>query len=408
MLTAVKANDQQISVYLGVAYIRVFKALKVPTLIFVAKFRELYFVSSSRRATILHIDTETQYSPRAVDNLRADLNKTPESGHDALVVARLHEIHGNRSNRTADLLRSIVLNEIVGIRASTVAGLAAAVHPEALLRCITHLPRDARSHQIRNICGTIRWREALPLVALVRDEHKTLGGSKRLEEKERSLGVSFGNAFADGVLTLGLLCAIDTCLPYAHGAGDLHRSSGAETLFLFGAARDPQELLRELNRVHILTWLQQNYDTHLAIWALSNPSLLGEPRFYAIMQNAPQVVANLRHSGILGLGEVVAWLRGGSERDALERSIAALSLPDDVAGAKALKRTTLFSCKDLSEVVPHLSKQSRKSTSCSLSDDPWVAEIIESLLPEWHSTGQALIDAAQALHGRNPSSTWNS
>ena len=401
MFPGVKENNEQVSVCPAVARIRVHKAQKVPTLLFVAKFRELYFVSSAKRVTILRIDTETQHSPRVVDSIIADLLEAPESGRDALLGARLHELHGNKSNRITDILRSIVVNELAGIRSSTAATLASVIHPEAIVRCLMHLPRGTRSHQIRNICGTIRWHDALPLVALVRDEHKTSHASKRLEEKERSIGVSFSNAFADDVLTLGLLCATDTCLPYGHDYSNLHRSSGAETLFLFGAARDPRELLRDLNKVHIITWLQQNYDTQLAVWALSNPSLLGEPRFYAIMQNAPQVVANLRQGGILGLSEVVDWLRAGSERDAIERSVAVLSLPDEIAGAKALKRTTLFSCKDLSEVVPHLSKQSQKSTSCALSDDPWVAEIIESLLPEWHSTARALVNAAQALRGHN-------
>lgn len=352
-----------------------------------AKFREIYFVSSSRSATVraitLHIDTETQHSPRAADNLIRDLKETPESGRDALVVARLHELQGNKSSRAANLLRSIVADELAGISASTVAVLARTMHPSTILRCIRQLAYENHSYRGRHICGAIRWHDSLALVSLIR---------------EGRVSLSPYTEFADDTLTLGLLLASYAHLPYGYSTSDLHRSSGSETLFLFGAAQAPDELLIELKRVHRVTWLQLNYDINLAVWALSNPTLSGSARRYAIAQNAPQVIAGLRYCGVLGLSDVGAWLRGEEERDTLERTMAVLSLDNNLVGVKALKKTALMLHDNLSEVVPHLSKQSLKGISSVLSDDPLIAEIIESLLPGWHSGVYSLLEVAQTLY----------
>ena len=358
-----------------------------------AYLRKNHFASHGLTPSLPCTNTGTQYCPQIVKNLIWDLQETPESGRDALVNARLHELNGNRSDQAADLLRDIVTDELAGIRASTIAGLATTIHPTAILRCIMRLPKYTRAHQIRHICGTIGWRDALPLVALIRDEQTSLGPYAE---------------FNDDTLTLGLLLASDTHLLYGHTSSDLHRASGAETLFLFGACRDPSELLREITKVHIITWLRHNYDTHLAVWAFNNPALVGEPRYYALMQNAPQVVASLRNDGILSSRDVVAWLRGGSARESFERIVTVLSLSDNLVGAVALKKATLFCCKDLSDVAIHLSKQSRKSTSYILSDDPSISEIIENLLPEWRSTSRALVEVAQALHGHYTPTKLNS
>ena len=364
----------------------VIKAQKVPTLIFVAKFREVYFVSSSRSATVraivLHVDTETQYSPRAADNLIRDLKETPESGRNALVVARLHELQGNKSSGAANLLRGIVADELAGISAATVSILAQTMHPSAIVRCIIQLANENSSYQGRHICGALRWHDSLALVSMIR---------------EGRISLSPYTEFADDTLTLGLLLASHTHLPYSYSTSDLHRSSGSETLFLFGAAQAPDELLSELKRVHIVTWLRLNYDTNLAVWALSNPTLSGGARCYAIAQNAPQVIAGLRHYGVISLSDVGVWLRGGGERDTIERTTAVLNLDNDLVGVKALKKTALILHDNLCEVIPHLSKQSLKSISSVLSDDPLIAEIIESLLPGWHSGVYSLIDTAKTL-----------
>lgn len=363
-----------------------------------AYLRKHDFVSLGLSPSVPDTTTGTQYCNQIVENLVWDLQETPESGRDALVIARLHELNGNRSDLAVDLLHLIITDKLAGISASTIAGLAATMHPGVILRYIMRImriPKYTPSHQIRfrHICGTVEWQDALPLVALIRDEQASLGPYAE---------------FNDKTLTLGLLLASNTHLPYGHASSDLHRASGPETLFLFGACRDPSELLRELNKVQIITWLRHNYDTHLAVWAFNNPALVGESRYYALMQNAPQVVASLRNDGILSLHDVVTWLRRGSAREYLERIVTVLSLSDDLVGVVALKKTALFCCKDLSDVTIHLSKQSRKSASYILSGDPSISEIIENLLPEWCSTSRALIEVAQALHGHYTPTKLNS
>lgn len=327
------------------------------------------------------------HSPQPAELLLRALEETPESGRDALVAARLHALRGNRSHRSADLLRILATSEIPGVRASTVAGLAVSMDPSTILRCLSQLP-PTRTYQIRHICGPLRWRDALTFVSSVRDGR-------------RSLGPYIG--FNDDVLTLGFLLASDTHLPYGHDDISLHRSSGAETLFLFGAARAPGELLRELERHRILTWPQPNYDENLARWSLANPALSGRARLHALNQNAPQVIAGLRHDGLLGLAEVVTWLRTGTDQEVLDRSVAVLHLPDDLAGSRALKNSTLRLQGDVSELVPRLSGASRRALSRALSDDPVTAEIIEGLLPEWRSDPRELLAAARSLRGNEPS-----
>jgi hypothetical protein len=322
-------------------------------------------------------------SPEPAERLLRALEETPESGRDALITARLHELQGNSSHRAAHLLRVLATSEISGVHAATVSALAAVVSPSTVLRCLLHLP-PARSYQIRNVCGDIIWRDALTFVSAVRDG--------RL-----SPGPYIG--FNDDVLTLGFLLASDTHLPYGHDDFSLHRSSGAETLFLFGASRAPGELLREIERVHILTWPHLNYDLRLAQWTFANPALSGRPRLHALIQNAPQVVAGLRHSGTLSLAEVVSWLRTGNEQDVLARGVAVLHLPDEVAGSPALKSTSLRLLKDLSQLTPHLSEGSRRSLSRVLSADPVTAEIVEGLLPEWRSNARDLLSAARTFRG---------
>ena len=184
---------------------------------------------------------------------------------------------------------------------------------------------------------------------------------------------------------------------YGYNTSDLHRSSGSETLSIFGAAQAPDELLSELKRVNIVTWLHPNYDTNLAVWALSNPALSGNAHRRAIAQNAPKVIAGLRYCGVLGFSVVVDWLRGGAGHDTIDRTTAVLSLDNNIVGVKALKKTALILQGNLYEVIPHLSKQSLKSISSVLSDDPLIAEIIESLLPGWNSGVYSLIGAAKTL-----------
>jgi len=324
-------------------------------------------------------------SPRPVERLLRALEETPETGRDALVTSRLHELRGNRTHSAAHLLRVLATSELRGVRAATVAGLAATVHPSTILRCLIGLPA-ARSYPIRHICGTLRWQDALLFVSEVRDGR-------------RSLGPYVG--FTDDVLTLGSLLASDTHLPYGHNDPSLHRSSGAETIFLFGAARDPGELLREIERHSILTSLHPNYDENLTRWALANPALSGKPRLHAISQNSAQVVASLRHEGMLRLTEVASWLRTGTGAEIRDRSVSVLNLPEYLPGSRALKVTTIGLIDDLSELTPHLAGPARQSITRVLSSDPGTAEIVEGLLPEWRSKASELLAAARSLRGND-------
>lgn len=326
------------------------------------------------------------HAPHPADRLLQDLEATPENGRDSLVAARLHELRGNRSHRAAHLLQVLATSELPGVRPATVAVLAAALDPSTIVRCLSQLP-PTRSYQIRHICGTLRWRDALTFVASVRDGR-------------RSLGPYIG--FADDVLTLGFLLASDTHLPYGHDDISLHRSAGPETLFLFGASRAPGELLRVLEQHRILTWPQPNYDEDLSRWALANPALAGRARYHVLTQNSPQVIAALRHDGLLGLSDVVSWLRNGTAQEVLDRSVAVLHLPEDLPGSTALKASTLALLGDLAELTPRLSESARRSLSRSLSSDPAVAEIVEGLLPEWRSGVRDLLAAARSLRGDAP------
>lgn len=323
-------------------------------------------------------------SPLPAARLRRALEETPESGRDALVAARLHELKGNRTDLAAQLLKVLTTSELPGVRPATVAALSSVVAPSTVLRCLSRMP-PARSFQIRHICGTLRWQDALSLVSSIRDGRCSLGPYV---------------GFSDEVLTLGFLLASDTHLPYGHDQTEIHRGSGDETIFLFGASRAPGELLRELGRLRIFSWPQQNHDGHLARWALANPALAGSARRYALAQNAPQVIAGLRHDGLIGLAEVVAWLREGTGQEALERSIAVLHLPHDLPGALPLKATTLALQGDLSETISHLSEPTRRGLSTVLSADPMVAEVVDALLPEWRSDVRELLAAASALRER--------
>ena len=325
-------------------------------------------------------------SPAPADRLLADLVATPEGGRDALVVARLHELKGNRSDRAAELLRVLTVSELPGVRSSTVAILADTLDPSTITRCLERLPA-ARTFQVRHVCQGLGWRAALRLIANVRDGRVSLGPFV---------------GFDDELLVLGFLLASENYLPYGQDTVSLHRKDGAETVFLLGAARSPGEFMRELRRINVLSWPRHNYDHELVRWALANPSLAGGARSHVIAQNAPQVVSRLRSEGVLTLGEVGSWLQTGSPDEVRTRTLSVLSLPEGIPGSADLKRVALRLCPDLASVATHLAEGARATLSRSLSSDPATREIVEGLLEEWRSGAGDLIAAARTLRGDRP------
>lgn len=336
------------------------------------------------------VNLPPECSPAPAERLLVDLAATPEGGRDALVVARLHELKDNRSDRAAELLRVLTVSELPGVRSSTVAVLADMLDPSAILRCLERLPAS-RTFQVRHVCQGLEWRAALGLISNVRDGRMSLGPFV---------------GFDDEVLTLGFLLASANHLPYEQDTASLHRKDGAETVFLLGAARSPGEFIRELRRVKILSWPRHNYDYELVRWALANPALAGGARSHVITQNAPQVVSRLRSDGLLTMGETVSWLQAGSPDDVRTRTLSVLSLPEDVTGATELKRVAVRLCSDLAAVTAHLTEEARAALSRSLSLDPETREIVEGLLEEWRSGAGDLLATARSLRSNGPTNPF--
>jgi hypothetical protein len=232
------------------------------------------------------------------------------------------------------------------------------------------------------MCQSLGWRDALRLITNVRDGRLSLGPFV---------------GFEDEVLTLGFLLASDNYLPYGQDTMALHRQDGAETLFLLGAARSPGAFMQELRRFNVFSWPRHNYDYQMILWTLANPSLTGNTRSHAIVQNAPQVIARLRAEGHLTLRETIAWIQTGSPEEVRGRTLAVLNLPEGVPGSRDLKRTALRLCPDLAAVAAELSAETRTVMSSTLSDDPSLREIVEGLLEEWRSDAGELIAAARTL-----------
>jgi hypothetical protein len=321
------------------------------------------------------------YSTVAVVELQRLLQETPEAGRDALVASRLHGLVGNGSDRAAELLFDLATESLPGVRTSTVATLAGALSQRAVLRCLSRLPAT-RLFQIRHICENLQWRESLAFIAGVRDGRVRTGPFI---------------SFRDEVLALGSMLAVNTFIPYEQETLSLHRSNCSETLFLFGAARSPAELLRELESARIHTWPRLNYDTDLAKWALRNPALVGRARAHVIAQNSARVIAELRLEERITLPETVAWLRSGTAEKVLERTLTVMNLPEAVYGAPYLKRVALRLCTDLSALAGHLSQESLRTIARLLTTEGPSTDTVVGLLAGWYSNSADLLAVAEAI-----------
>lgn len=319
----------------------------------------------------------------AASSLHDALRATPPAGRTALLTARVHTLEGNASDAARDLLVELSESRIEGVSIAATARLASVLNPSVLVRVLRTLSAT-RVFAARHVCEQLRWRDALPLLADLRDGRLAPG-----------MHLSFG----DDLLALAAVFATGN----EHGDRDrlhgVHRRRGEETVLLLGAARDPRSFLREVRSVNVLTWPLPNDDVGLAAWAFANPALDGEARGHCVEQNTPRVIATLRASGVLGLHEVYRWVNP-PEGPRKDRILSVLNLPQAVQGAASLRRAALSSCRNVAEVCGELSCAERRRLAEELADqDPSRAEVVGALLGEWQGNVKSLLGTARSLLG---------
>jgi hypothetical protein len=323
--------------------------------------------------------------------VRAALDRTPPSGRDALLRARLHLLSGNASDDARDLLVDLAEGRIEGVSPATFSHLAGILHPSVRMRSVGLLA-GTRLFATRHICEQLHWRDALPLFADLRDGRLASGLHLSFIEELPSLAALFatGNEHA-----------------LRETSHTVHRRRGEETVFLLGAARSPGAFLREVRMVNVLTWPAPNDDESLAAWALANPALTGAARDFCLENNAPHVLSALRGKGVLGSGEIFRWFR--TQRGVrLDRIVSALSLPDEVFGVRNFRRVALSACRNVAEVGGMLSEDLRRRLALDLAGgDATIRETVHALLTEWEGTATTLRETAFRLTDIPPEETYS-
>jgi len=317
----------------------------------------------------------------AASSLHEALRATPPAGRVALLTARLHTLEGNASDAARDLLVELSESRIEGVSLAATAQLASVLDPSVLVRTLRTLSAT-RVFAARHVCEQLRWRDALPLLADLRDGRLAPG-----------IHLSFG----EDLLALAAVFATGNEHDDRDRLHDVHRRRGEETVLLLGAARDPRSFLREVRAVNVMTWPLPNDDVDLAAWAFANPALQGEAREHCVEQNTPRVIAALRASGVLGLHEVYRWINPleGHRKD---RILSVLNLPHEVQGAASLRRAALSSCRNVAEVCGDLSVAERRNLAEELADqNTSLAEVVAALLGEWQGNVKSLLYTARTL-----------
>ncbi len=317
-----------------------------------------------------------------IAELERHLHDTPPSGRDAVLQAYLPRLTGHRSSQAVGLLTTITTNGLPGLSAAMISELSETLHPDVVLRVLPHVPRYP-GYPVRYLYEKVSWRDALALVAEIRDGQSTF---------------STLMPPGDGLLALAILVASGTYLD-RDTEQLLHRAAGSESVFLFGAARDPQQVLRTLESVRLYTWPRPNRDPELLAWALRNPALGGRPREVMLRKNAPSALAACRASGLLGTADLYQWLTGdGSDDHQLERIVTVLVLHDDVPGVRQFKLMALHKVERLDELAgqlapPNVAALIRLLPIAGESE----LETAAALFTGWSSDLRSLLEAVKSL-----------
>lgn len=338
-------------------------------------------VTTSIPSDIKTTQTVSQGADEAVAHLRGALVDAPAGGRGALLEARAFTLKGNASDDACRLLVEITKG-MDGVNGSAIAALASVLHPNVLVKAVRDLSRT-RTFATRYICEHLQWRDAMPLIADLRDGRMISG---------LYLG------FEDDLISLALLLATQTehdgrDLPY-----ELHRRRSEETVLLFGAAREPYHLLREILSLKVVTaGVAANDDEHLLRWAIANPALTGEARAYCIRRNTPRVIAVLLDQGVLKPEDAHIWFEA-DESSPRFRVLSALNLPADVRGSSFLRRAAIASCADVSRVCKELSMQAQHNLAADLvGGDPLLTETVRVFFESWQGDMESLLDTAHLL-----------
>ena len=336
-----------------------------------------------------HIETTqtaSQGTDEAVAHLRGALVDTPAGGRGALLEARAFTLKGNASDDACRLLVEIAKG-MDGVNGSAIAALASVLHPNVLVKAVRDLSQS-RTFATRYICEHLQWRDAMPLIADLRDGRMVSGLYMRFE---------------DDLTSLALLLATQTehdgrDLPY-----ELHRRRSEETVLLFGAAREPYHLLQEILSLKIVSaGVAANDDEHLLRWAIANPALTGEARAYCIRRNTPRVIAVLLDQGVLKPEDAHRWFET-DESSPRFRVLSALNLPADVKGASFLRKAAIESCTDISRICKELSLQAQHNLAADLvSGNPLLTETVRVFFESWQGDVESLLHAAHLLEYDRP------
>ena len=317
-----------------------------------------------------------------ITELEQHLQATPPAGRDAVLQAYLQRLTGHRSSQAVELLTTIVTNGLPGLSTAVVSELSETMHPDVVLRVLPHVPRYP-GYPVRYLYEKVRWRDALALVAEIRNGQSTF-----------STLMSPG----DGLLDLAVLLASGAYLD-RDTEQLLHRSAGRESVFLFGAARNPQQVLRTLESVRLYTWPRPNRDPELLAWALRNPALSGRARAAMLRKNAPSALAVCRALGLLGTADMYQWLIGdGSDDHQMERIVTVLVLHDDVPGVRQFKLMALRLVERLDELAGQLAPTNVAALVRLLpvaGEDE--LETIAALFSGWSSNLSSLLEAVRRL-----------
>lgn len=338
-----------------------------------------------------HIETTqtaSQGTDEAVAHLRGALVDTPAGGRGALLEARAFTLNGNASDDACRLLVEIAKG-MDGVNGSAIAALASVLHPNVLVKAVRDLERRfGRTFATRYICENLQWRDAMPLIADLRDGRMVSGLYLKFE---------------DDLTSLALLLATQTehdgrDLPY-----ELHRRRSEETVLLFGAAREPYRLLQEILSLKIVSaGVAANDDEHLLRWAIANPALTGEARAYCIRRNTPRVIAVLLDQGVLKPEDAHIWFEA-DESSPRFRVLSALNLPADVKGASFLRKAAIEFCADISRICKELSLQAQHNLAADLvGGDPLLTETVRVFFESWQGDVESLLHAAHLLEYDRP------
>jgi hypothetical protein len=198
---------------------------------------------------------------------------------------------------------------------------------------------------------------------------------------------------------LAARAALDSFVNYEDLTMLLNSLPGSELIYVLGSARNPQQLLDEMQRVRIITSPALAMDSPLLVWALANPNITAPVRRHMLEMADPAAIAAAHHAGAVGLLDLWDWLRPTRSSIGLQRILRVLLLPPG-PGVRILQRAALPAVDNVGELLaqtpsrywPKFAELAAGSTA-----EPTTMDATLELAPLWHGDTRSLIRAVQAF-----------